>query len=169
MKLSDLKYNPQNPQSFTDLSKLRKSTEMFPKMMELRPLVYDPETMFVLGGNKRLLCLNEMKMLDIPDDWAKSAEGLTEEEKQHFILADNMSWGTWDWEAVEANWDTDFLGEIGLTKFDAFQPSLEPTFGGREITQDEIDKANNKLELNSEGQELVKIMCHCMEEFKIAK
>ena len=69
MKLSKLKINPNNPQKFNDLSKLENSIKEFPKMMQLRPLVYDPETMQVLGGNKRLICLQNLGHKEIPDTW----------------------------------------------------------------------------------------------------
>ncbi len=56
MKTSKLKFNPNNPRkcSKDKLEKLMRSIESFPEMMKLRPIVYDPETMCVLGGNQRL-------------------------------------------------------------------------------------------------------------------
>jgi len=69
MKLSELKINPSNPQKFDDLSKLENSIKEFPKMMSLRPLVYDPKNMQVLGGNKRLICLQNLGFKEIPDNW----------------------------------------------------------------------------------------------------
>ena len=81
MKLSELKLNPNNPQKFNDLSKLENSIRDFPKMMNLRPLVYDPATMEIIGGNKRLICLHNLKFKEIPDSWIKPADELTPEEK----------------------------------------------------------------------------------------
>ena len=54
MKTSKLKFNPNNPRkcSKDKLEKLMRSIESFPEMMKLRPIVYDPETMYVLGGNE---------------------------------------------------------------------------------------------------------------------
>jgi len=56
MKVKELKLNPKNPRRISPdhLAKLASSITNFPKMMELRPIVYDPETMQVLGGNQRL-------------------------------------------------------------------------------------------------------------------
>jgi hypothetical protein len=70
MKLTELKVNPSNPQKFDDLSKLENSIKEFPKMMELRPLVTDASNM-VLGGNKRLICLQNLGYKEIPDTWVK--------------------------------------------------------------------------------------------------
>lgn len=113
MKLSTLKINPNNPQKFDDLSKLENSIKEFPKMMSLRPLIYDPKDMIVLGGNKRLICLQNLGFKEIPDNWIKSADELTEEEKKRFIIADNVGFGTWDEELLE-DWDKQDLEDWGL-------------------------------------------------------
>jgi len=113
MKLEKLKINPDNPQKFDDLSKLKNSIKEFPKMMSLRPLVYDPSNGVVLGGNKRLICLQELDYKEIPDEWAKPADKLTEEEMKRFIIADNVGFGEWDWDKLES-WDSEELEEWGL-------------------------------------------------------
>ena len=53
MKVKELKLNPKNPRRISPdhLDKLASSITNFPKMMELRPIVYDPETMQVLAVN----------------------------------------------------------------------------------------------------------------------
>jgi len=114
MKLSELKLNPNNPQKFDDLTSLENSIKNFPKMMKLRPIIYDPETRHVLGGNKRLLCLQNLGYKEIPDDWIKSADELTEDEKKRFIIADNVGFGEWDEEKLSINWDTNELKDWGL-------------------------------------------------------
>ena len=96
------------------MEKLKASIEKFPKMMSLRPIVYDPDTMEVLGGNQRLLAIRALGMKEIPDDWAKSADELTEEEKREFILRDNIQSGDWDFEILEAEFDEFVMEEIGI-------------------------------------------------------
>lgn len=114
MELSKLKLNKNNPQKFDDLSKLENSIKEFPKMMELRPLIYDAETFEVLGGNKRLICLQNLGFKEIPDNWAKSADKLTAKEKKRFIIADNISFGDWDNEILKENWDVGDLNDWGI-------------------------------------------------------
>jgi len=114
MKLSELKINPDNPQIFDDLSKLENSIKDFPKMMSLRKIVYDPKTMMVLGGNKRLICLQNLKYKEIPDEWVISADELTEDEKKRFVIADNVGFGEWDWDILANDWNQDELIEWGL-------------------------------------------------------
>jgi len=113
MKLSELKLNPNNPQKFDDLTSLENSIKNFPKMMKLRPIIYDPETRHVLGGNKRLLCLQNLGYKEIPDDWVKSADELTEDEKKRFVIQDNIQIGKWDFYLLD-NWDSNKLVEWGL-------------------------------------------------------
>ena len=118
MKVKDLKINPNNPQRFDDLSKLENSIRDFPKMMKLRPLVYDPKTMIVLGGNKRLLAIQNLGLKEIPDEWVRPADELTEEEKKRFIIADNVGFGEWDWEILESDYEQEDLEEWGLDPFE---------------------------------------------------
>ena len=115
MKLSELHINPDNPRIIKDdkFKKLVKSISEFPKMMELRPIVTDEDSM-ILGGNMRFKALQELKYKDIPDDWVKKASELTEEEKQRFIIEDNVPFGEWDWETLANEWDQEQLIEWGL-------------------------------------------------------
>ncbi len=118
MKVSQLKLNKKNPRKISpqQMEKLKASIEKFPKMMSLRPIVYDPDTMEVLGGNQRLLAIRALGMKEIPDDWVKSADELTEKEKREFIIRDNIQAGDWDFEILEAEFSEflDSIEEMGL-------------------------------------------------------
>lgn len=96
--------------------KLVKSVHEFPKMMKLRPIVVDNDGM-VLGGNMRLKVLQHLKYKEIPDEWVKRADELTEEEKNRFIVSDNVGFGEWDWDALANEWDVDLLNEWGMELF----------------------------------------------------
>lgn len=98
MKLSEIHINPDNPRLIKDdrFKKLVKSIEEFPKMMELRPIIVDADGM-ILGGNMRFKVLQELKYKDIPNDWVKRADRLTDEEKRRFIIEDNVPFGEWEW------------------------------------------------------------------------
>lgn len=115
MKVSALKPNPDNPRVIKDDSfkKLCNSIQEFPKMMALRPIVVDQNNV-VLGGNMRLRAIQHLGFKEIPDEWVKHAADLTEEEQRRFIIADNVSGGEWDIEALQNGWDTDQLSEWGL-------------------------------------------------------
>lgn len=115
MKLSDIKANPNNPRVIKDdkFAKLVKSITEFPKMMALRPMVINSDNI-VLGDNMRLKALKEIGYKEIPDEWVKRAEDLTEEETRRFIIADNVGFGEHDWEMLANEWDVEELGEWGL-------------------------------------------------------
>ena len=124
MKTSMLKMNPSNPRRIQPdkLEKLCASIKAFPEMMKLRPIVYDPETMHVLGGNQRLAAIRKLGMKDIPDEWAIAATDLTPEQKKEFVLRDNVQLGDWDFEILSAEFGEFDLDELGLDMPDKISP-----------------------------------------------
>src|SRR5690606_37812079 len=114
-KLSTIKSNPNNPWVIKDdkYKKLVKSIKDFPKMMELRPMVINSDNI-VLGGNMRLKALKELGYKEVPKEWIKRAEDLTEDEQRQFIIKDNIGFGEHDWEMLRADWNIDELEDWGL-------------------------------------------------------
>jgi len=115
MKLSEIHTNPSNPRLIKDdrFKKLVKSISEFPKMMELRPIIIDSDSM-ILGGNMRFKALKELKYKDVPELWIKRADSLTDEEKRRFIIEDNVPFGEWDFDILANEWDKEKLIEWGL-------------------------------------------------------
>lgn len=66
VKLSSVKLNKQNPRTITadKVSKLVNSILVFPKMLNIRPVVVDND-MIVLGGNMRIKALQKIKSMKI--------------------------------------------------------------------------------------------------------
>ena len=125
MKLSAIKPNPNNPRVIKDekFQKLVNSIKEFPKMMELRPMVINSDSI-VLGGNMRLKALKELGYKEVPDEWVKSADELTEDEQRRFIIADNVGFGEHDWSMLANEWDVEELADWGLDipNFDLDEP-----------------------------------------------
>jgi hypothetical protein len=115
MKLSQIKKNPNNPRVIRDekFEKLKNSIKSFPQMMSLRPIVVD-ESGTILGGNMRYEAIKALKMTEIPDEWVRRAEDLTEEEKKEFIVKDNVGFGEWDWDSIANEWSDLPLSDWGL-------------------------------------------------------
>ena len=115
MKVSNIKPNPNNPRLIKDakFKKLVQSIKDFPKMMALRPMVINKDNV-ILGGNMRFKALKELNYKDIPEDWIKRAEDLTEEETRRFIIADNVGFGEHDWDMLANEWDVVELFDWGL-------------------------------------------------------
>ena len=119
MKISNLKANPKNPRIIKDdkFKKLVKSLQDFPEMMEKRPMVCVTDVdgkLFPLGGNMRLKALQELKHKEIPDEWVMLADEWTEDKRQEFVIKDNVGFGEWDWDELNADWDIQQLEEWGL-------------------------------------------------------
>lgn len=139
-KLDDIKLNPDNPRIIKDdkFKKLVASIKDFPKMMELRPIVID-DTYTVLGGNMRLRALREAGFTEIPENWVKIADKLTNDEKRRFILEDNILFGEWDWDKLANNFE---VGDLLTWGFDEKELSIENTPNEKEI--DENLETTNK-------------------------
>jgi len=132
MKLSAIHSNPTNPRFIKDdrFKKLVKSIEEFPKMMALRPIIIDAEGM-ILGGNMRFKALKELGYKEIPDEWVRRADELTDEEKRRFIIEDNVPFGEWDFDILANEWDSEELTAWGLDI---------PDFAvNKEVTEDDYE------------------------------
>jgi hypothetical protein len=112
VKISEVKGNPKNPRLIKDdkFKKLVKSIQEFPQMLELRPIVVD-ENNIVLGGNMRLKACKEAGLKEV---YIVKAEGLTELQKDEFIVKDNIGFGEWDWDMLANEWESELLNDWGL-------------------------------------------------------
>ena len=119
MKVSQLKQNPRNPRKIEPekLDKLVESVRSFPEMMEKRPIVCVTDVdgkLYPLGGNQRLKAIKQLDMKEIPDNWVVLADDWSEEQRQEFLIKDNVAVGEWDWEMLKTDWDTEQLSDWGL-------------------------------------------------------
>jgi ParB-like chromosome segregation protein Spo0J len=112
VKISKVKGNPSNPRIIKNdkFKKLVKSIQEFPEMLKLRPIVVD-EDMIVLGGNMRLKASKDAGLKEV---WIEIAEGWTKEQKDEFIVKDNVGFGEWEWDMLANEWDSVQLAEWGL-------------------------------------------------------
>jgi hypothetical protein len=90
------------------------SIKEFPDMLNKRPLVVFTDVdgkYVVLGGNMRLKACKEIGLKEIPiivaDEW-------TEEQKNEFLIKDNVGFGEWDWDSLANEWDAEKLDDWGL-------------------------------------------------------
>lgn len=123
MKTNDIKLNPDNPRNITDeaLEKLKESISRDPEFMELRPIIIDKNNM-VLGGNQRLKAIRALGYKEIPVNWVKKADTLTEEQYNRFILVDNAP------EGMQGEWDYGKLIEDSVWNYNKPHKSdLHPT------------------------------------------
>jgi DNA modification methylase len=144
VKTSSVKQNPQNPRVIRDekFKKLVKSIKEFPEMLEIRPIVVD-ENGVVLGGNMRLKAAKEAGLTEVP---VLYADNLTEEQKKEFVIKDNASFGEWNWNLLEEDWNLDLLTDWGLDVFKT--PDVDfsefPELDFNSDKKDEQDKEKEK-------------------------
>ena len=62
--------------------------------------------------------------------WIDVAEGWTEDQKQEFIVKDNVGFGEWDWDTLANEWDIEMLEDWGLDI---------PDFAVKELEAEEDD------------------------------
>ena len=151
--LSRLVENEDNPRLITDegFAKLVRSIIVFPKMLDIRPVVTD-NTYKVLGGNMRTRALGKIRTMDaaairkeldvdgrftegekfaIIDYWntwkeeptvkVVKADDLTEAQKREFIIKDNAGFGEWDFNRLANEWDDMPLVDWGVPDWAACQ------------------------------------------------
>ena len=122
--IKNIKVNSKNPRIIKDdkFAKLVKSIREFPEMLEKRPIICftDVDGKFVvLGGNMRLKASQEVGLKELPiilaDDW-------TQEQRNEFLIKDNVGFGEWDWDMLANEWDSENLTDWGL---DVWQAPVE--------------------------------------------
>jgi hypothetical protein len=146
VKIVSVKGNSRNPRFIRDekFKKLVASLVEFPEMAHLRPLVVD-ENMTVLGGNMRLKAMQELKWKEVP---IVVAEGLTDAQKDEFVIKDNVGFGQYNWEMLANEWDAEELTRWGLDI-----PHFEPEPDYEDLIGEEKNKpASMKITFESPEQ-----------------
>jgi hypothetical protein len=116
VKIEAIKANSKNPRVIKDdkFRKLVQSIREFPDMLNKRPLICFTDVdgkYVVLGGNMRLKAAQEIGLKEMPiilaDDW-------TQEQKDEFLIKDNVGFGEWNWDDLANEWDAEKLTDWGL-------------------------------------------------------
>ena len=112
ISVHEIKPSDKNPRLIQTekFKNLVQSVKAFPEMLKLRPIVVDEEGV-ILGGNMRYRACLDAGYTKV---WIIRAEDLTDEQKKEFVIKDNVNHGTWDWESLDVNWETEFLEACGL-------------------------------------------------------
>jgi len=149
LKINKLKPNKDNPRIIKDykFKKLVKSIKEFPEMMELRPIIVD-EDMTILGGNMRYRASIEAGLKEVT---VKIAKDLSDEQKQEFIVKDNVGFGEWEWDILANEWDSKILDKWGLdipfTEDDVEEMSNPNNIDTENIFATELDRESNYIVL----------------------
>ena len=161
VKIYKIKGNPRNPRIIKNdkFKKLVESIKGFPEMLEKRPIVVDEE-MMILGGNMRWKASKDAGLKEV---WIDIAEGWTKEQKDEFVVKDNVTAGDWEWDMLANDWDSVQLTEWGLDVWTNDDDLEEPDFN--ELTEDNNNKPPtikitfaNENDLQNAEEEIAKIV-----------
>ena len=138
VELKKILSNPNNPRIIKDdkYRKLLRSIQEFPKMLWARPIVVDDNYM-VLGGNMRLKACKEAGLKEVP---VQIALNWTQEEKNEFVIKDNLNYGEWNYDDLANEWDATQLSEWGMDI-----PSFDDNFSEDAINEDNPIEADNTV------------------------
>lgn len=112
LDINELTLTEKNPRTISkkDFAVLKKSIKDFPSMLEVREIVVD-ENNRVLGGHQRIKALQAQGKNKVK---VKRVSGWTEEQKDEFMIKDNIANGDWDNDKLANEWDKTKLEEWGL-------------------------------------------------------
>ena len=130
--LSDLRENPDNPQTVTEdeFGKLRDSMRRLHRFLRTRPLLVEADGT-IKCGNKRFRALVQNGVRVVPAEYVRRLSDYTAEEVREFILQDNLQRGEWDVDKLLAQYGSDELKGLG-GEFD----ELIAEFAGRSEESD---------------------------------
>lgn len=126
------------------------------------------EVQGMLGSNKEFLKKSPAERSALLDYWGQwlqaptvpvvKASSLSKEEREHFIIADNASFGQWDYDEL-AGWDNATLQSWGVDVWLPDQPLAQPQAQPFEHTPvtfpDQTDISNQNLPVELMGSDLM--------------
>lgn len=120
-------------------------------------------------GERHMLVEWWGKWLAKPFAYVINASELSEDERKQFIIKDNVSFGTWDYDALANAWDNQKLGDWGMDVWNAapqaYQP-MQPAASNQPARQDvppAPSEDDGKVELersteDADGQERIVVV-----------
>lgn len=147
-KIDELTPTENNPRQISkqDFENLKKSMKEFPEMREIRKVVVD-ENNRILGGHMRIKALKDLGESEVPVD---KVYGLTEKQKQRFVVQDNIQNGEWDMDELANSWSELPLDDWGVD----FKNLGDIDFGDIESTSDrQVEKKPIKVVCPDCGRE----------------
>ena len=143
IKMKDIRPNPENPfppKSDNALKDLAGKIKRDPEFLSLRPIVLDgKKTMMILGGNKRFKALEMIGYEEIPEEWIKYADDLTDEQRRRFIFADNFN--------ATGEWDMDFVSVEEANEWSIPKKRKDEKIDGTVEFSEFINESNNYVVL----------------------
>jgi hypothetical protein len=105
-KIEDLKPFSDNPRNIDEykFEATKQSILDFPDMMGVRYVIIN-KNKEILCGNMRYRACIDLGMKTIP----AMMIDISQDKEKELIIKDNLSYGEWDWEALEIEWNTNIV------------------------------------------------------------
>lgn len=139
------------------------------------PILVD-STMTIISGHGRYKAAKLLGMDQIP---VVQTGELSQEDRAAYVIADNRlaEKSSWSVDLLQMEFDSlrslDF--DMSLTGFDietqiaTFEPELEPTAAGREVTEADVSKTADKMSVMGADTNELEVICpHCGEDFVVS-
>lgn len=124
MKLAEFRENPDNPSKATEeqLERLAGKLKRVPLGLTAMRIAYVTDDQgggrMVISGNKRLRVLKKAygDDADLPDEWFQDVTAMSPAERHEFIVAANVSDGSWDLDRLMEQYGRNELEDLMGTK-----------------------------------------------------
>ena len=151
MRLDELVHNERNPRYIKSKKhrELMESLKEFPEMKLLREIIVDEDNL-ILAGDKRVYALEELGYVEVT---VKQVFNLTPEQKDEFIVKDNVHNGEWDSDIIANNFDPEKLLSWGVPKFKLGGDEGGGTDDGQSYKNHEVTcpECGHHFELSEQG------------------
>ena len=114
--IGDLTPYSDNPRVIDEykFESVKQSILDFPEMMSVRYIVINTKNQILCGNMRYRACL-ELGHTEIP----AIQVNLSEEKEKELIIKDNLSYGEWNWEMIELEWNSNLVDKwLGKPKID---------------------------------------------------
>lgn len=157
---------PPNPRiiSEPEFEKLKKSILDNSEMLELREVIVvkEPKSKkyVAICGNMRLRAIRDIGVEEVLCKIVKEA---TPKQLRSYVLKDNISYGSDDFDVLSEDWDIDELSELGMDFFGDIQPEKLETL---DKEPDDKDTIIFKVKLLKEDAEKIEKILKSVNEDK---
>ncbi len=174
MPVSDIKEYARNPRQHSD-EQVQEIANSITHFGWKAPILVD-DTNTVISGHGRLKAAKLLGLETIP---VVETGAISPEDRAAYVIADNRlaEKSSWSVELLQLEFDSlrDFDFDMSLTGFDietrlaTFEPELQPTAANREITDADVLKTADRMDVMGNAPQEMEVLCpHCGEEFAIS-
>lgn len=151
MKVKDLVPYKRNPRKITERAFDKLKDRIVSQGFRTPPCIDNDG--ILIAGNQRFRSLLDLGLGDLEVPVSTPPMKLTDEIRREIIAADNISWGSYDFDMLSADYDLEELYEYGFTKDDLAVYDKEPAKAEKENSKEQY-KVEVEVKNESEQEEI---------------